>query len=235
QRVGLITARAAMSPVGDLTARLGVQVAADELLFFPNLPVRVDDVKVRAGDPLSGPVMTVTNSQLAITGALSFDDAKLVRQGAAVAIQDRELGTRATGAVTEVAGTPGTNGVEPQRFYLGVTPTGTPGALVGATVTLTITVQSTEGDVLAVPVSALSVAADGTSRVEVQAADSTTRFVTVRPGLVAKGLVAVTPLLGNLHPGELVVVGTGPGGTALPGSTSTIRSTSTTKGENRVP
>ena len=60
---------------------------------------------------------------------------------------------------------------------------------------------------LAVPVAALSVAADGTSRVQVQAADGATRFVTVTPGLAAKGLVAVTPD-GDLAEGDLVVVGT---------------------------
>jgi multidrug efflux pump subunit AcrA (membrane-fusion protein) len=75
-------------------------------------------------------------------------------------------------------------------------------------VVLTITVDSTEGEVLAVPVAALSVAADGTSRVEVQEADGTTRFVTVTPGLAAKGLVAVVSN-GPLAAGDLVIVGVG--------------------------
>jgi len=69
-------------------------------------------------------------------------------------------------------------------------------------------VNSTETDVLAVPVAALSVAADGTSRVEVKADDGTTHFVGVTPGLTAKGLVAVIPT-GALAAGDLVIVGTG--------------------------
>ena len=71
----------------------------------------------------------------------------------------------------------------------------------------TISVQTTEGEVLAVPVAALSMAADGTTRVQVQDSRGATRYVTVEPGLAAKGVVAVTPVGGELGPGDLVVVG----------------------------
>ena len=61
---------------------------------------------------------------------------------------------------------------------------------------------------LAVPVAALSVAADGTSRVEVEdAQDKPTRYVTVNPGLAAEGMVAVTSVKGALVDGAQVVVG----------------------------
>ena len=71
----------------------------------------------------------------------------------------------------------------------------------------TISVQSTAGEVLAVPVAALSMASDGTTRVQVQPPRAPARFVTVEPGLAAKGLVAVTPVQGDLGPGDPVVVG----------------------------
>jgi hypothetical protein len=38
--------------------------------------------------------------------------------------------------------------------------------------------------------------------------------VTVQPGLAAKGLVAVTPVQGDLGPGDLVVVGANNAGSA---------------------
>jgi hypothetical protein len=38
-------------------------------------------------------------------------------------------------------------------------------------------------------------------------ADGTTEFVPVRPGLTADGYVAVTPTAGELHAGDLVVIG----------------------------
>ena len=37
-----------------LAARSGVQVPADEILFFPQTPVRVDSVAARSGDQLNG-------------------------------------------------------------------------------------------------------------------------------------------------------------------------------------
>jgi hypothetical protein len=66
--------------------------------------------------------------------------------------------------------------------------------------------------VLAVPVSALSVTAGGESRVQVLRGSST-RYVTVRPGLAAHGLAEVTPVHGSLTVGDQVVVGNR-GGTA---------------------
>jgi hypothetical protein len=75
--------------------------------------------------------------------------------------------------------------------------------------------------VLVVPVTALSVGADGSSRVQVRRGGGGTEFVTVNPGLAAEGLVEVRPVDGGLEPGDLVVVGTGgklAGGTGGPGT-----------------
>jgi hypothetical protein len=109
--------------------------------------------------------------------------------------------------VTDLATAPGTNGVDPQRFFMRVVPQEAPASLVGASVVLNITVDSTDGEVLAVPLAALSVGADRSSRVEVREDDGTTRSVTVNPGLSANGLVAVTAVDGELEKGQLVVVG----------------------------
>jgi multidrug efflux pump subunit AcrA (membrane-fusion protein) len=61
--------------------------------------------------------------------------------------------------------------------------------------------------------SALSLAADGTSRVQVQQ-DDALRYVAVEPGLAADGYVEVAPKAGALRPGQLVVVGHGSNKTA---------------------
>ena len=151
--------------------------------------------------------MTVTNSRLVIESALTPNDAKLVRPGAPVAIRAPDVGIEASGTVTQVATTAGTNGVDPQRFYLEVTPTDVAPSLVGASVVETITVGSTQGEVLTVPAAALSVSADGGTRLQVQRANGTSQPVRVTPGLAAKGLVAVTPIGDQLGPGDLVVVG----------------------------
>jgi peptidoglycan hydrolase-like protein with peptidoglycan-binding domain len=211
-RVDLFASRVAASPLAQVATKLGVQVPADELLFFPSLPLRVDGTKAVVGEQLSGAPMTLTNSRLAIDTALSLDDTKLVKTGASVVVTEPELGIKANGSVTLVADTPGTNGADPQRFYVEVTPTDAPPSLVGASVVLTITVSSTEGQVLTVPVAALSVGADGASRLQVQASDKSTHFVNVTPGLTANGLVAVTATTASeLHSGDLVVVGSDSG------------------------
>src|SRR5438477_879799 len=202
------------SAVSQVNGKLGIQLPANEVLFFASLPLRIDDVTVKAGDELTGPVMTVSNSLLAVDGALSLNDAKLVRKGAAVTIDAPDSDFRAAGTVSALADTPGTQGVEPQRYYFGVTFTqDAPAALVGASVVVTITVSSTEGNVLTVPIAALSVAADGTSRVQVRERGAT-RTVTVNPGLAAKGMVQVTPTNGTLAAGDLVIAGRGSAPTA---------------------
>ena len=191
--------------------KIGVQIPAGELLFFPTLPVRVDEAKLAVGEEAVGPVMTVTSSRLVVESALSAADAKLVRPGGAVTIRATESNVEATGTVTHIATTPGTHGVDPQRYYLEVTPDGLDVSLAGASVVQTISVQTTEGEVLAVPVAALSMASDGTTRVQVQDSRGATRYVTVEPGLAAKGVVAVTPVGGELGPGDQVVVGANTG------------------------
>lgn len=221
----------ANSEVARLAGRSGFQVPADELLFFPSLPLRVDAVSLKRGDNASGRVMTVSNSQLAADSSLSINDAKLVRVGAPVILEEPDLGIRIAGTVTRVATKPGTDRVDPTRVYFEVTPTSAPARLVGASVKLTIAVQSTRGAVLAVPLSALSVGADGGSRLQVMRAGGRTEYVAVVPGLAANGLVEVRPQRGtSLAAGDLVVVGVGgslPGSTASPPATGATAPTTT--------
>ena len=190
-----------------IAAQSQVQVPANEVLFFPALPLRVDTVKAKRGSAVSGSVMNVTSSRLVIDSSLSVSDAKLVRPGDPVSVEDQDLGIKARGAVSQVATTPGTNRVDPNRFYLAVDPGTGVRALVGASVKLSIAVKSTKGDVLAVPASALSVGGDGNSRLQVRRG-ARTQLVTVVPGLAAAGLVEVRPAgAEQLGAGDLVIVG----------------------------
>jgi Putative peptidoglycan binding domain len=204
-------ARRTEAEVARLSRRAGVQVPANEVLFFPTLPLRVDVIKAKRGDTVTGRVMDVTGSRLAVDSSLSVSDAKLVHPGDPVTIEDQDLGVTTRGKVKDVGQTPGTsppgtNPVDPSRFYLGVTPGGGPSSLVGSSVKLSIAVKSTKGAVLVVPVSSLSVGGDGNARVQVRRAGQTAR-VTVIPGLAAKGLVEVRPAgRERLAPGDQVIV-----------------------------
>jgi putative peptidoglycan binding protein len=202
-----------------LAGKTGVQVPADEVLFFPTLPLRVDTLAARRGSQLQGSVMTVTNARLAIDSSLSVLDANLVRPGMRVAIEEQELRVRIQGRVSRVADKPGTLPTDlvgtatpdPTRTYLEVVPRAAPPSLVGTSVKLSIAVKSTRGKVLAVPVGALSISADGKSRVQVDLGGGRTKVVRVTPGLAAQGFVEVEPdRKGALSAGDLVVIGSGP-------------------------
>ncbi len=136
-------ARGTEADAARLASKMGIVVPANEVLFFGSLPLRVDSVRVRRGDSVTSNVMTVSNSRLAIDSSLTLNDAELVRRGARVTIEEPDLGVRTTGVVSQVADRPGTHKVDPSRVYLEVAPGTAPVQLVGASVTLTIAVQST--------------------------------------------------------------------------------------------
>lgn len=184
----------------------GVQVPVDEIVFIPALPVRVEQIDVTVGSAASGPVLMVTNNQLAIDSSLPLDEAALVKPGMVVTIDEPELGLTATGVVARVAETPGTDGVDGFHIYFEILVDKTTTVLEGFSLRLTIPVQSTGAAVMAVPISALSLAADGTSRVQVDN-NGSLEFITVEPGLSADGYVEVRPVNGALTPGQLVVIG----------------------------
>ena len=197
----------AKAEVARLAAKSGIQLPANEVIFFRSLPLRVDSVTTKVGSIVTGSVMTVTNARLAVDSSLSIQDAGLVRPGNRVVIDAQDLGIKTTGTVTFVANKPGTNKVDPSRVYMEVTPASGPVSLVGASVKLTISVKSTKGAVMAVPVSSLSVSGDGNTRIRLNRGQRS-ELVNVVPGLAAGGLVEVRPeAKDSLRPGDLVVVG----------------------------
>jgi hypothetical protein len=201
----------AQAELGRLAARSGVQVPADEVLFFANTPVRVDTVTAKRGGQVSGDLMTVSNTTLAIDAGLSPREAKLVRTGMRVRIEDAETGIDLRGRVARIAPRPGTNPqlLDPTKTNLEVTPAGADKRLVNTSVRLRIAIKSTRGRVLTVPVNALSVGSDGRSRVQVEVGGGRTRLVPVTPRLAAGGNVEVEPRRrGALKEGDRVVIGT---------------------------
>jgi peptidoglycan hydrolase-like protein with peptidoglycan-binding domain len=186
--------------------KLGVQVPVDEIVFIPAPPVRVHEVMAAVGDPARGTVMSVTDNQLAIDSSLPLDAALLVKPGMQVTIDEQALGVKASGVVKRVANIPGTHGVDGYHIYFEVRIIETSTRLEGFSLRLTIPIKSTGGAVTVVPISALSLATDGTSRVQVEN-NGALEYIVVEPGLSADGYVEVTPVDKTLAPGQLVVVG----------------------------
>ncbi|MEB4614162.1 hypothetical protein OOT08_05885, partial [Leucobacter sp. M11] len=86
--------------------------------------------------------------------------------------------------------------------------------LRGSNVRVTIPVASTDGEVLAVPLAALSAGSGGESRVEIvtdpgpgPASEAKTELVTVETGLAAGGFVEISSQDPLLTAGATVVVG----------------------------
>lgn len=202
--------RRAEADLARLARRTGVQVPADEILFFQSTPVRVDKVTAKRGSQVGGDLMTVSNTTLAVDAGLSPQDAKLVKRGSRVRIEDPETGIDLRGRVTRIAERPGTNPeiTDPTKTAIEVTPKGANRRLVGTSVRLRIAIKGTKGKVLTVPLNALSVGADGRSRVQVERPTGGTKLVQVDPGLAAEGHVEVVPRpRGALEAGDRVVIG----------------------------
>ncbi|MEM9035655.1 MAG: peptidoglycan-binding protein [Actinomycetota bacterium] len=194
--------------LADLEAATGTTMPQTELIFLAALPRRVENVLVERGDAVQGPVMNVSGVDLIIDSGVAAADRPLLEEGLTVVLDEPGLGIEVAGEIVFLATSPGTGGVGENRYQMQVRATETlPPEAQGVNLRIQIPVSSTGGEVLAVPLAALSSSADGTARVEVEDADGTTRFVDVQVGLAAGGFAEITPLSGSLSAGDRVVVG----------------------------
>ncbi|MGM7422863.1 hypothetical protein [Cellulosimicrobium sp. CpK407] len=195
---------------------------ASEVLFLAGLPRRVDEVQVERGSTIEGPVMSVSGATLVLEASAAASDAELLEVGAAATLTLPD-DSEATATVTAVEpasaakdgeGEGDEKGGGAGRFTVSLTPDAlTPEqvtALQGQNVRIRVPVSSTGGEVLAVPLAALTAGPGGESRVEVRrgsGADATTELVDVETGLAAQGFVEIVSADGELDEGDLVVVG----------------------------
>lgn len=204
----------------DLQARTGPMVPAAEAVFLPAFPAQITQFASKVGDQVKAPLFTVASGQLEVGAQLSSADGSLLKPGMKVQIVAEALGLSATGTVGTV-GTLTTATATSTSTDSGGTTSGAPYIPVtvvpdaplaaqwaGQDVRLVITAASTPGEVLTVPISAVSSGADGKTTVSRLAAPAgTITRVEVTAGISGQGLVAVTPLVPTaLEPGDKVVV-----------------------------
>ena len=185
---------------------------AGEILYLTQLPRRVDATELRRGAVLDGPAMTVSGAALGLSGTAAAADARLLTAGMTASFELPDGGAQ-TATITTV--TPG-EGAD-ARWTVQLTPAElTPEQITqlqGSNVRVSIPVGATEGEVLSVPLAALTAGPGGESRVEVVDGDpregdrAATHLVVVETGLAADGAVEVRPTEGDLGEGDLVVVG----------------------------
>ncbi|WP_394551968.1 hypothetical protein ACDF64_13970 [Agromyces sp. MMS24-JH15] len=185
---------------------------SSEVLYLTDLPRRVDAVNVARGQILSGPAMVVSGATITLTGGVAAADAALFHVGDHAVFDLPDGGTHAA-VITELV--PGADATS--RWSVTLEPATLPAELAtqlqGLNVRITIPVDATGGEVLYVPIAALTAGPGGEARVEVVDGDprdgerAPTRLVGVETGLAAGGNVEVTPTSGALEAGDLVVVG----------------------------
>jgi peptidoglycan hydrolase-like protein with peptidoglycan-binding domain len=191
-------------------ATAGVQLPADEVVYVPASPVRVAEVLAPQGADATKDLLTVTGSDMVVDGLLPVDQARLVTTGDTAALDDPTRQVEATGSVDQLASTPGTNGADAFHVAFRVLVENATADLDGASLRITLPIESTGEAKLTVPVSALSLGPDGGSRVR-RSVDGRLSYVPVTAGLSADGYVVVTPKEGGLKTGDMVVIGFEPG------------------------
>lgn len=222
----------AATEVFTVEVAVGTKLPAGEVVFLPTVPTQVTDVSTTVGSTVSDVLLTVSSATTQITGRVSKNDADLLKSGSPVTIDVPDFGIQTTGTLSQIgAKTAASNDPNSPDFGNGgsgdsgrvdvIVLPDDPGLLkdfVGSTARIKISVSSTDGEVLAVPVAALTVGPDGSSRVElwVQQTDTTvdagaaaqqTEMVAVEVGLTAQGYAEISTPDGRLVEGDRVVIG----------------------------
>ncbi|WP_421743667.1 peptidoglycan-binding domain-containing protein [Cellulomonas sp.] len=229
QRSAVTSAQAQLTSARELqseaVAATLTPLPASEVVFVPTLPRRVDVVSAVRGGTVTGEFMSVSGATIQITGSATRADAELLTVGTAgtITLDDQELPVTVAEVKdsVETPTDPGTpEGEEPEQptapkgdrravvFTLGALTPEQVVALQNTNVRVRVPVSSTQGEVLAVPLAALTAGPGGESRVELAgAAGKASSLVTVTTGLAADGYVEISGSESPLVAGDLVVVG----------------------------
>jgi len=210
---------AARQALGEAQAAAMTPLPATEIVYLPSLPRRVDAVSVERGGTVQSKFMSVSGATVQITASASRADAELMAPGTVGQISVDGTDVPVTVAeVTEPDAAPAdaAGGSEDAKkptgerrkvvFTVGELTPEQIAALQGSNVRVRVPVSSTDGEVLAVPLAALTAGPGGESRVEL-VADGQSSLVEVTTGLAASGFVEITGSKQPLKAGDLVVVG----------------------------
>ncbi|SDN41764.1 hypothetical protein SAMN05216368_105192 [Cryobacterium flavum] len=215
EKAAVTAAKAELTRAGETLsdARDGAlaYLPAGEVLYLPGLPRRVDEISVKRGSSITGPVMRVSGATLVISGSATASDAALLEVGAPAMLAMPDGDQTAT-ISSILPAEPASGETASGRFTVLFAPDALTDeqiqAVQGSNVRVRIPVSSTEGEVLAVPLAALTAGPGGESRVEFDPGDNAeTVLVEVTTGLAAEGFVEITAVDGSLKAGDLVVVG----------------------------
>ncbi|GAB2452888.1 hypothetical protein [Xylanimonas ulmi] len=221
----------AQEELAEATTATLTALPASEVVYVAGLPRRVDAVYVERGGLVNGPVAAVSGAALRLEARVSGSNAALLTEGA---VGEFELPDGATAHATVVSIGQATRSGDDAPDEGGDAPADGGGsddsssggrtavtlepqdltpeqvdALRDQNVRVTVSVGATQGEVLAVPIAALTAGPGGESRVEVRRKPGAeTELITVTTGLAAAGFVEIVSADGALDVGDQVVVGT---------------------------
>lgn len=216
----------AQADLDEAVAGTMTALPAAEVVYFSNLPRRVDQVQTSRGTTLSGatPFMSVSGATVVVEGSLAASDAALLEVGMVGTFPVPDGGGTISGTVSEIVaatasddaegegeGEGGSDAAKTARFTVTFVPEGLTdeqtAVLLGQNIKITVPVSSTGEEVLAVPAAALTAGSGGESRVERAGTDGATDLVTVETGLAADGFVQIVSSEKPLTASDQVVVG----------------------------
>jgi peptidoglycan hydrolase-like protein with peptidoglycan-binding domain len=213
--LGLESFDATQTNTAPATNAAGVMVPANEVLFFGELPQRVDEVNVVVGGTVtSEPVFTASGTKLVVASQVPVEKLQYVRVGTQVSLVDQNAAVSA-GTVNRVATKPG--GAASEGLYgveIGVTGSGTPqsqGTVAGLPVTVNYPVTRSSEPLLTVPVTGLfpcSNAEPGTEclRVTNDSAEAFYEVRVVRIMTSSNGLVGFNQSVASVSQGDVVLI-----------------------------
>jgi hypothetical protein len=147
--------------------------------------------------------MTVSGATIVVHATVDTTDRALLQSGMSVTLERGPVSVAGTiTSITDVAGAASTAIITP-----GPLDPAQLDALRSANVKVTVPIATTGGDVLCVPLAAVSAGAGGESRVELLRADGTTVLAPVDVGLTAEGFAEIHPRDVAIVAGDRVVVG----------------------------
>lgn len=217
RRAGYQPLSSSGQPVTGL-AGVGAIVPEGEIIYAPASPVRIisigGTVPAAPGSDAgntkgAGGLATLASGGLQVLATVPEAALPLLRVGATAELLDESLNKPYRAVVVSLAAAPsvGPDGVPGHAVVL-KTNDPLPVSQTGATLRVTFTQSRTSGDVLVVPVAAVSASVTGSARVQILNSQGTPTDVAVVVGLSADGFVVVTPVdASSLHSGDLVVVG----------------------------
>ncbi len=179
-----------------------------EVVFVPNLPRTVIKTMRRRGDSLDGPFAEVSGNDLRLDATLPSSSVASVHVGDTAVVDEVGTSISFEARLVEVSSAPVNDGADAGRFAVRLVPAGPPpDRAVGLSLRIRLPIESTDGDALIVPATALRTAVDGSVFVE-RYESGGIEGTPVEVLLAASGLAAVKPAGGHeLAAGDKVVVG----------------------------